>query len=125
MNTLNQNPDQVAGAFAVDVSRGERNGRVSSEWWNRPDDQRFLSLDDLYRSVKGRAEAATVRTVRSNAVQVTATREDTESLQLIVPGRDEPIVLCTLVGAPELLFGLSSKTWRRTPCAVGRHRCSH
>ena len=27
-----------AGGWKVDVSRGERNGRVSSEWFNRPDD---------------------------------------------------------------------------------------
>ena len=26
------------GGWKVDVSRGERNGRVSSEWFNRPDD---------------------------------------------------------------------------------------
>ena len=35
------------GGWKVDVSRGERNGRVSSEWFNRPDDERYLSLDDL------------------------------------------------------------------------------
>ena len=45
-----------AGGWKVDVSRGERNGRVSSEWFNRPDDERYLSLDDLWASVKGRSE---------------------------------------------------------------------
>ena len=45
-----------AGGWKVDVSRGERNGRVSSEWFNRPDDERYLSLDDLWASVKGRCE---------------------------------------------------------------------
>ena len=34
----------VAGAYRVDVSRGERIGRVSSEWFSRPDDERYLSL---------------------------------------------------------------------------------
>ena len=38
----------VTGGYKVDVSRGERMGRVSSEWFNRPDDERFLSLDDLF-----------------------------------------------------------------------------
>ncbi|OYW10536.1 MAG: hypothetical protein B7Z53_00755 [Rhodospirillales bacterium 12-71-4] len=28
----------------MDVSRGERIGRVSSEWFSRPDDERYLSL---------------------------------------------------------------------------------
>lgn len=43
------------GGYKVDVGRGERNGRVSSEWFNRPDDERFLSLDDLWASVKSRS----------------------------------------------------------------------
>ena len=41
-----------SGGYEVDVSRGERNARVSSEWFNRPDDERYLSLDDLWSSVK-------------------------------------------------------------------------
>ena len=36
-----------AGSWKVDVSQGERNGQVSSEWFNRPDDERYLSLDNL------------------------------------------------------------------------------
>jgi uncharacterized protein YodC (DUF2158 family) len=43
-----------SGGWKVDVSRGERNGRVSSEWFNRPADERYLSLDDLWANVKGR-----------------------------------------------------------------------
>ena len=42
----------MRGGYKVDVSRGERNARVSSEWFNRPDDERYLSLDDLWSSVK-------------------------------------------------------------------------
>jgi len=34
-----------AGGWKVDVSRGERNGRVSSEWFNRPDDERLAARD--------------------------------------------------------------------------------
>lgn len=106
MNTMQQSP--VSGAFKVDVSRGERIGRVSSEWWTRPDDERFLSLDDLYEAVKRRADYSDIRTVRSNEVRVTAERDDTESLRLILPGKAEPLApthwsfgqLCTLVGAP-------------------------
>ena len=37
----------LRGGYKVDVGRGERVGRVSSEWFNRPDDERYLSLDDL------------------------------------------------------------------------------
>lgn len=44
------------GGYKVDVSRGTRVGRASSEWFSRPDDERFLSLTDLFASLKGRAE---------------------------------------------------------------------
>lgn len=56
-----------AGSYKVDVSRGERIGRVSSEWFSRPDDERFLSLDDLARSVRGRAERSRTRVVETAA----------------------------------------------------------
>ena len=54
-----------AGGWKVDVSRGERNGRVSSEWFNRPDDERYLSLDDLWANVKGRSERSRSRVAQT------------------------------------------------------------
>jgi hypothetical protein len=45
-----------SGGYKVDVGRGQRVGRVSSEWFSRPADERYLSLDALMASVKGRAE---------------------------------------------------------------------
>ena len=51
----------TSGGYKVDVSRGSHNGRVSSEWFSRPDDQRYLSLDDLARSVRGRSERSRTR----------------------------------------------------------------
>jgi hypothetical protein len=94
--------------FKVDLSRGERVGRVSSEWFSRPDDQRFLSLPELYGAVRARAERAMARTVESRAIRVEARRDDPERLELIVPGRDSSVLpthwsfgqLCSLVGAP-------------------------
>ena len=32
---------EVSGGYKVDVTRGERIGRVSSEWFSRPDDEHF------------------------------------------------------------------------------------
>ena len=108
MITLTQNEQPASSGFRVDVSRGERIGRVSSEWFSRPDDERYLSLTDLYDAVRRRAERAQTRTVESRAVKVEASRNSAERLALIVPGRDEPVApthwsfgqLCTLVGAP-------------------------
>ncbi len=107
--STSQNSQQaVNGGFRVDISRGGRIGRVSSEWFSRPDDERYLSLTDLYDAVKARADRATARTVESRAVRVEASREDTERLSLIVPGQEQPIApthwsfgqLCSLVAAP-------------------------
>jgi len=98
----------VSGAYKVDVSRGERIGRVSSEWFSRPDDERYLSLAALHDAVRARADRATARTVESRALRVEAGRDDAERLTLTVPGRDAPIAptnwsfgqMCSLVGAP-------------------------
>jgi len=103
-----QNEHPVSSGFRVDVSRGERVGRVSSEWFSRPDDERYLSLTDLHDAVRRRAERAQTRTVESRSVRVEASRDNSERLALLVPGRDEPIApthwsfgqLCGLVGAP-------------------------
>ncbi len=108
MMTLTQNERPASSGFRVDVSRGERVGRVSSEWFSRPDDERYLSLTDLYDAVRRRAESAQVRTVESRAVRVEAARDNAERVALLVPGRDEPVApthwsfgqLCGLVGAP-------------------------
>lgn len=62
----------ISGGYKVDVSRGTNEDRVSSEWFSRPDDERYLSLDDLFASVKGRAEQSRTRTVESAAIRVEA-----------------------------------------------------
>ncbi|WP_443030656.1 hypothetical protein [Sphingomonas sp. RT2P30] len=101
-------PTPTRGAYKVDISRGQNIARVSSEWFSRPDDERFLSLTALHEAVLARAERAVARTVDSRAVRVETSRDDGERLQLIVPGRDEPVSpthwsfgqLSSLVGAP-------------------------
>ncbi|MCW8309322.1 DUF932 domain-containing protein [Acidiphilium sp. PA] len=98
----------ATGAYKVDISRGERIGRVSSEWFSRPDDERYLSLGSLYESVHARAERATARTVETRSLRIEASRDNAERMSLIAPGRDEPIApthwsfgqMCSLVGAP-------------------------
>ena len=106
--TLNHHQQPVSKGFRVDISRGENIGRVSSEWFSRPDDERYLSLTELYEAVKSRADRAKARTVESRTVRVEASRDDAEWLSLIVPGQEQPVApthwsfgqLCSLVGAP-------------------------
>ncbi|MBX4893472.1 DUF932 domain-containing protein [Rhizobium lentis] len=108
MTTLTSNNPSDRSAFKVDISRGERIARVSSEWFSRPDDERFLSLSDLYDTVRSRAERAHARTIESAAIRVEATRDNAERLELIVPGQRQAIApthwsygqLCSLIGAP-------------------------
>lgn len=98
----------VASAYKVDISRGQRIGRVSSEWFSRPDDERYLSLGALHAAVHARAERATSRTVETRHLRVEADRDGAARLALIMPGRDESVApthwsfgqLCGLVGAP-------------------------
>jgi hypothetical protein len=98
----------TGGGYKVDVTRGTNVDRVSSEWFSRPDDERYLSLDDLFASVKGRAERSRTRTVESAAIRVEAERDDAERLGLMLPGADAPVApthwsfgqLSSLVGAP-------------------------
>jgi hypothetical protein len=107
VQVLDTRPD-TRGGYKVDVSRGERIGRVSSEWFSRPADERYLSLSELMASVKGRAERSRTRTVESAAVRVEASRDNAERLDLVLPGSDVPVApthwsfgqLAALVGAP-------------------------
>ncbi len=107
LETLDGRRD-ASGGYKVDVSRGERIGRVSSEWFSRPNDERYLSLSELYASVKGRAERSRTRTVESAAIRVEAHRDDPENLALILPDAEAPVApthwsfgqLASLVSAP-------------------------
>ena len=102
------NISTVANGYRVDVSRGQRLGRVSSEWFSRPADERFLNLRDLYGAEKARADSSEARTVPSRDLRVEASRKDAERLALMLPGQPDPIApthwsfgqLCPLMGAP-------------------------
>ena len=98
----------LSGGYKVDASRGERVSRVSSEWFSRPADERFLSLSELFASVRGRAERSHTRTVESAAIKVDASRNNPDRLALMLPGSEAPVApthwsfgqLAALVGAP-------------------------
>jgi hypothetical protein len=76
----------------VDVSRGERIGRVSSEWFSRPADEQYLSLCELFAAVRGRAERSRTRTVETAAIRVEASHDDAARLALALPGADDRLV---------------------------------
>ena len=108
MEILDPARPEKSGGYKVDVSQGERNGWVSSEWFNRPDDERYLSLDDLWDNVKGRSERSRSRVVQTADIRVEAARDNPERLHLMLPKAQEPVApthwafgqLASIVGAP-------------------------
>jgi|UniRef100_Q11N87 hypothetical protein len=94
--------------YKVDISRGQRIGRVSSEWFNRPDDERYLSLTDLNNAVSRRSEHSKTRIVESETIRVEASRDNPERLTLMLPDARAPVApthwsfgqLASLVSAP-------------------------
>jgi hypothetical protein len=96
------------GGYKVDATRGERIGRVSSEWFSRPSDERYLSLSDLFVSVRGRTERSRTKTIESAAIRVEANSDNAERFSLVMPGSDHQVAmthwsfgqLASLVGAP-------------------------
>lgn len=95
------------GQRKIDVRRGALDGTVSSQWFSRPDDQRFLDLDSLIEAIKGRADRSKVSVEETRNLRVIGNREDERLLNLRSP--DGTIVspnhwsfgqICSRVGAP-------------------------
>lgn len=107
MQVLDAHRD-MSGGYKVDVNRGERVGRVASEWFSRPADERYLSLSELGRSVRERSDRSRTRVVETALVRVEASRTDPERLYLILPGSDTAVApthwsfgqLASHIGAP-------------------------
>ncbi|WP_029557419.1 hypothetical protein [Xanthobacter sp. 91] len=99
---------EAAGGYKVDARRGGVIGRVSSEWFSRPADERYLSLSELYGAVRGRSDRSRTRTVESVAIRVEASRDMPERLTIALPGTEAPVApthwsfgqLASLIGAP-------------------------
>jgi hypothetical protein len=95
-------------SYKVNTSHGERIGRVASEWFSRPADERYLSISELFGAVRDRTERSRTRTVESAAIRVEARPNDGERLALVFPGLQTPVApthwsfgqLASLVGAP-------------------------
>lgn len=102
--------------YKVDVSRGQWIGRVPSEWCSRPADERYLSLSELNAAVHARTERSRPRTIESAAIRLEASRDDAESLVLMLPGSDTPIMMSAgdrdlrgCRGQPAQLFGAMTR----------------
>lgn len=88
-----------------------------SEWFCRPADERYLSLNELACTVRDRADRSRTRVVDSALIHVEASRTDPEPLALILPGSGTPVDAAPLELRPACKPG-----WRagRLPAAASR-----
>jgi hypothetical protein len=98
---------KVSGPYKVDVARGGHSGALSSQWHSRPDDQRFLTLEDLYDHVASRRECSWAASVECQAVKVKAQMDNPTGLalelqdgRLLTPNHWSFGQLARQVGAP-------------------------
>ena len=52
------------------IAHGIGNSAVSSQWYSRPDDQKFLSLDDMLAYKRRDAQQMTSRIVNTHKMQI-------------------------------------------------------
>lgn len=72
----------VVQPWKIDASRGTSSGRVSSEWFSRPDDQRFVSLNDLFAFTKRAADSSDTNVIDVRQIRVVAESDKPEDLFL-------------------------------------------
>lgn len=68
------------GGYRENVNQGERIRRVSSEWFSRPEDERYAPLSGLCAAVCGRAERNRTPTAES-AISVEAIPSELGAVQ--------------------------------------------
>src|SRR4051812_22064154 len=112
-------PSPQPAGYRVNLSRGERVGRVASEWLSRPADERYLSLTELHRAVKARADRSRARTLDSHEMRVEASRNNPERLALVLPGEPGPVAPTHWsIGQLASLFGAPAGYLRQLPAPI-------
>lgn len=111
------------GERLVSVDKGAMNSKVSSQFWNRPDDQRFLSLNDLYAATKKAADESFYGVIDVKSVRCLAEREEPDSLRLAIPaGENGRIVEAEPThwsfGQMSSLLGVPAQYLRRLPAPL-------
>jgi hypothetical protein len=88
-NIIDITPEVPASApFKIDASKGEMRGEVSSQWFSRPDDQKYTDLYTLRDDCFRRADNAYVQNVQTKDIEVVASAADSDKLALAYPTPD-------------------------------------
>lgn len=80
------------GYFTAAQTKGRVDGRVSRQWADRPDDQRFTSLSDLRAATQTRFEQSREQSVNPRRM-VVASREDTQEVGIMTEHMETPVPL--------------------------------
>lgn len=96
--------------YRVDTSKGSTNSAVQSQWFSRPNDQKFLSITDLYKHVKYEADLSKSNIIDFRTIKTQTSTKDPNTLKFLLPTSDVPIEaeathwsfgqMATLLGAP-------------------------
>lgn len=107
MNKVIDSPKQVTSPYSVgNFEKGEAKMALASQWYSRPDDQRFTSLAALEDHVVDLAEASRSTVIDTRDIQIVA--PDADRLLMRMPDTDELAApnhwsfgqIAGLVGAP-------------------------
>ena len=93
-------------AVKVDPHKGQRIGAVSSQWFSRSDDERFLSLTALEEAVSVRSMNAQQEIIDVRGVEIRAKSDDAENLKVTFDNQELDAThwsfgqMASLAGAP-------------------------
>jgi len=113
----------VTGAYKVDPTLGRNDSTVSRQWISRPEDQRFLSLNDMRDKLRHRAENTNERIVKTKGIEFIApepeTMADTNKLSIGLPGGDIVSPSHWSFGQLSTLANFSARELRKLPTQIG------
>jgi len=93
-------------AVKVDPHKGQRIGAVSSQWFSRSDDERFLSLTAIEEAVSVRSMNAQQEIIDVRGVEIRAKSDDAETLKVTFDNQELDAThwsfgqMASLAGAP-------------------------
>lgn len=100
------------------TSKGSTKNAVSSQWWKRPDDQKFLSLGSLYDHVKAAADASVAGVYEAKQLRVVASKTDADRLEIALPGGDLAAPTHWSFSQAAQLVGAPAGYLRELPAAI-------
>jgi hypothetical protein len=86
----------LSGGYKVDVTRGERDGRVSSEWFSRPDDptlqpgDQVFVLDDAMVTIV-HADGCEYKLIRNHVSEIGESSPCNPSAAMLADQRSRPV----------------------------------